>query len=50
MLATAVSRDWPVQQLEEKNAFLYDTLSETVFYSQPTGFPDLAHPDLVCRL
>jgi hypothetical protein len=33
-----------------KNAFLHDTLSETVFYCQPTGFADRAHPDLVCRL
>jgi hypothetical protein len=50
VLATAVSRDWPVQQLDVKNAFLHGTLSETVFYSQPTGFVDLAHLDLVCRL
>jgi hypothetical protein len=33
-----------------KNAFLHSTLSETVFYCQPTGFTDPAHPDLVCRL
>jgi hypothetical protein len=33
-----------------KNAFLHDTLSETVFYCQPTGFADPAHPDLVCRM
>jgi hypothetical protein len=33
-----------------KNAFLHDTLSETVFYCQPTGFTDPAHPNLVCRL
>jgi hypothetical protein len=33
-----------------KNAFLHDTLSETVFYSQPTGFANPAKPDLVCRL
>jgi hypothetical protein len=26
------------------------TLSETVFYCQPTGFTDPAHPDLVCCL
>jgi hypothetical protein len=31
-----------------KNAFLYDTLTETVYCSQPTGDP--AHPQLVCRL
>jgi hypothetical protein len=37
VLAIAVSRDWPVQQLDVKNAFLHDTLNETVFYSQLTG-------------
>jgi hypothetical protein len=33
-----------------KNAFLHDTLFETVFCCQPTGFADPAHPDLVCCL
>jgi hypothetical protein len=50
VLATAVSRDWPIQQLNVKNAFLHDTLSETVFCCRPTGFADPAHPDLVCHL
>jgi hypothetical protein len=30
VLATAVSRDWPIQQLDVKNVFLHDTLSKTV--------------------
>jgi hypothetical protein len=47
MLSIAVSRDWPIQQLDVKNAFLHGTLTETVYYSQPTGFADPAHPDLV---
>jgi hypothetical protein len=46
----AVSRDWPIQQLDVKNAFLHGTLTETVYCSQPTGFADPAHPDLVCHL
>jgi hypothetical protein len=50
VLATVVSRDWPIQQLNVKNAFLHGTLSETVFCSQPTSFADPAHPGLVCRL
>jgi hypothetical protein len=29
---------------------MHDTLSETVYYSQPTGFVDLAQPDHVCLL
>jgi hypothetical protein len=50
VLATAVSHDCPIQQLDVKNAFLHSTLSETVFCYQPTGFVDPAQPDLVCRL
>jgi hypothetical protein len=50
VLSIAVSRDWPIQQLDVKNAFLHGTLTETVYCSQLTGFADPAHPDLVCRL
>jgi hypothetical protein len=31
VLFTTVSRDWLIQQLDVKNAFLHDTLSEAVF-------------------
>jgi hypothetical protein len=50
VLSIAVSRDWPIQQLDVKNAFLHSTLIETVYCSQPTGFADPAHHDLVCCL
>jgi hypothetical protein len=50
VLATAVSREWHIQQLDVKNAFLHGTLSATIFCCQPTGFTDPAHPDLVCHL
>jgi hypothetical protein len=50
LTSTAVSCDWPIQQLNVKNAFLHGTLSETVFCYQLTGFTDPAHPDLVYRL
>jgi hypothetical protein len=33
-----------------KNVFLHGTLTEYVYCCQPTGFTDLAHPDLVCHL
>jgi hypothetical protein len=45
VLSIAVSRDWLIQQLDVKNAFLHGTLTETVYCSQPTGFVDPAHPD-----
>jgi hypothetical protein len=50
VLALAASRAWLIQQLDVKNAFLHDTLSETIFCSQPTGFANLDKPDLVCHL
>jgi hypothetical protein len=39
-----------VLQLDVKNVFLHGTLSETVYCSQPVGFVDPAHPQLVYRL
>ncbi|GKD15344.1 ribonuclease H-like domain-containing protein [Tanacetum coccineum] len=50
VLSLAVSRAWPIHQLDVKNAFLYGHLSETVYMHQPPGFVDPAHPDYVCLL
>jgi hypothetical protein len=50
VLSLALSRNWVIHQLDVKNAFLHGTLTETIYCSQPTGFFDAAHPDLVCRL
>jgi hypothetical protein len=50
VLVTTVSHDLLVQQLDVKNVFLNDTLSDTIFCSEPTGFANPAHPDLDCRL
>ena len=50
VLTIAHSRDWPIHQLDVKNAFLHGTLSETVYFSQPTGFTNSAFPQHVCRL
>jgi hypothetical protein len=50
VLSFALSREWAIHLLDIKNAFLHDTLTETVYYSQPTGFVDTARSDLVCWL
>nr|XP_020167574.1 uncharacterized mitochondrial protein AtMg00810-like [Aegilops tauschii subsp. strangulata] len=49
-LQLAVSRAWPVHQLDVSNAFLQGHLAELVYCQQPTGFIDAAHPDDVCLL
>ncbi|MFS7952616.1 putative RNA-directed DNA polymerase [Helianthus anomalus] len=50
VLSIAVSRSWPIHQLDVKNAFLHGHLNETVFMHQPPGFVDRRYPNFVCRL
>lgn len=49
VLTVALSHDWPVHQLDVKNAFLCGTMDETVYRVQLSGFVDSTHPDFVCR-
>ncbi|GJY38321.1 ribonuclease H-like domain-containing protein [Tanacetum coccineum] len=38
VLSLALSRDWPIHQLDIKNAFLNGDLSETIYMYQPLGY------------
>nr|GEZ27221.1 hypothetical protein [Tanacetum cinerariifolium] len=50
VLSVALSRNWPIHQLDVKNAFLNRDFSETVYMYQPPGFVDVLFPHQVCRL
>jgi hypothetical protein len=50
VLHLAAMRDWPVHQLDVKNAFLHGDLTEHFYCHQPAGFVDPSQPDAVCLL
>nr|GEU68354.1 ribonuclease H-like domain-containing protein [Tanacetum cinerariifolium] len=50
VLSLAVSRDWPIHQLDVNNDFLHGHLSKTVYMHQPPGFVDPNEPGYVCHL
>lgn len=50
VLSMALSKSWPIHQLDVNNAFLHGTLTETVYCAQPSGFVDTSRPGHVCRL
>ncbi|GKV40995.1 hypothetical protein SLEP1_g48578 [Rubroshorea leprosula] len=50
VLSLAVSRRWPLKQLDVNNAFLHGELDEELYMQQPAGFIDQTHPSHVCWL
>lgn len=50
VLGVAITKAWPIRQLDINNAFLHDTLDEEVYVALPSGFVDPDRPDYVCRL
>nr|GFA51974.1 retrovirus-related Pol polyprotein from transposon TNT 1-94 [Tanacetum cinerariifolium] len=49
-LAYASFMDFTVYQMVMKSAFLYDTIEDEVYVSQPLGFVDLEFPDRVYKV
>ncbi|KAK4380351.1 hypothetical protein RND71_002213 [Anisodus tanguticus] len=50
VLSLALSKAWPIHQLNVKNVFLHGDLKETIYMHQPLGLRDPKHPHHVCLL
>ena len=48
LLSVAVSRSWPLYQLDIKNAFLYGDIQEEICMDQPLGYVVVGKEHLVC--
>uniref|UniRef100_A0A5B6ZV70 Integrase catalytic domain-containing protein n=1 Tax=Davidia involucrata TaxID=16924 RepID=A0A5B6ZV70_DAVIN len=48
IISLAANLDWPLHQLDVKNAFLHGDLAETVYMAQPPGFESKG--ECVCHL
>ncbi|KAJ9553498.1 hypothetical protein OSB04_017543, partial [Centaurea solstitialis] len=50
VLSISVSLNWPIHQLDVKNAFLNGDLTEELYMKQPPGYVHPSYPNHVCRL
>ena len=50
ILSPSVFLNWPLRQLDVKNAVLHGTLKEEVYMTQPQGYIASTHPHYVCKL
>nr|GEW24523.1 hypothetical protein [Tanacetum cinerariifolium] len=50
VFSLAISRTWPIHQLDVKNTFLHAHLFETVYMHRPPGFHDPTHLDYLAKL
>lgn len=50
LLSVAVNLDWPLQQLDVKNAFLNGDLEDEVSMDLPLGFDEASKDGKICRL
>ncbi|KAJ0852435.1 putative RNA-directed DNA polymerase [Helianthus annuus] len=50
ILSIALSKNWPLRQLDVNNAFLHGILHEDVFMVQPPGYVHPQFPNHVCKL
>lgn len=50
VLSIALSKGWPLRQLDVNNAFLHGTLHEDIFMIQPPGFANSELPNHICKL
>ena len=50
ILSLVVQFNWPLRQLDARNALLHGVLKEEVYMVQPQGYVDPIFPNHVCRL
>ena len=50
LLSLATNLDWPLHQLDVKNAFLHGNLDEKVYMDIPPGYIGLVETKIVCKL